>query len=208
LTKCSATGTYVDPRHGGGKLNGRTTRDAVSVLTLDGVSFISLLVNVILLLPSIIPILPAILTVAAGEDYLFYSRKELCPRLDVAIIRGMCYGSTLLRLNPNLLVGTTADLEGNISMEREVRFAFGLAYSFRMTGHDLGCPSNGVGRSCLKRACSLSGTLATYRCAFLSDARKVERVSRQPLPSRSVKIPGHLVDRISTLLAFRDRAWC
>ncbi|WP_224401850.1 acyl CoA:acetate/3-ketoacid CoA transferase [Pseudonocardia sp. ICBG1034] len=68
LTKVGL-GTFVDPRHGGGRINDVTTEDRVSLMEID------------------------------GEEYLFYKAFE---RLDVAFLRG-----------------TTADPDGNVTMERE-----------------------------------------------------------------------------------------
>jgi propionate CoA-transferase len=110
--------TFVDPRHGGGKLNERTTDDLVETIEFD------------------------------GRLYLAYKTFPI----HVAILRG-----------------TTADLHGNVTMEKEALTLESLAIAV---------------------AAKNSGGFVIVQ---------VERVAeRDTLPAKHVKIPGVMVDCIVT----------
>jgi len=108
--------TFVDPIHGGGKINERTTTDLVQRMTID------------------------------GRDYLFYKA---------------------LPINVGIIRATTADPDGNLSMEREALTLEALAIAM---------------------AARNSGGIVIAQVERLAE--------RNTLNPRNVKVPGVLVDAV------------
>jgi propionate CoA-transferase len=108
--------TFVDPVHGGGKINARTTVDLVQRMSID------------------------------GRDYLFYKA---------------------LPINVGIIRATTADPDGNLSMEREALTLEAVAIAM---------------------AARNSGGIVIAQVERLAE--------RNTLHPRSVKVPGVLVDAV------------